>query len=71
MKLTTTANVSVDAMMQGCGGLDEDHRGDRNGWARPSSPGDVAAAIDEPNASRDASCKCTAAAAQRPGRTSR
>jgi hypothetical protein len=35
MKLTTTAQVSVDGVMQGPGGPDEDERGvfERGGWA--------------------------------------
>jgi dihydrofolate reductase len=37
MKLTTTTHVSVDGVMQGLGGRDEDRRGDfeRGGWALP------------------------------------
>src|SRR5665213_3822321 len=38
MKLTTTTNISVDGVMQGLGGPDEDHRGDSSaadGSARP------------------------------------
>jgi len=37
MKLTTITNVSVDGVMQGLGGPDEDRRGgfDRGGWALP------------------------------------
>ncbi|GHA00102.1 dihydrofolate reductase family protein [Streptomyces echinoruber] len=37
MKLTTLTNVSVDGVMQGCGGPDEDRRGgfERGGWALP------------------------------------
>ena len=37
MKLTTTTNVSVDGVMQGLGGSDEDRRGgfERGGWAGP------------------------------------
>ena len=37
MKLTTNTNVSVDGVMQGLGGSDEDRRGgfERGGWALP------------------------------------
>ena len=37
MKLTTVTHVSVDGVMQGLGGSDEDRRGgfDRGGWALP------------------------------------
>lgn len=37
MKLTITTNVSVDGVMQGLGGRDEDRRGgfERGGWAMP------------------------------------
>lgn len=37
MKLTTLTNVSVDGVMQGLGGPDEDRRGgfERGGWAAP------------------------------------
>ncbi|WP_410657635.1 dihydrofolate reductase family protein [Amycolatopsis sp. lyj-112] len=37
MKLTITTNVSVDGVMQGLGGSDEDRRGgfERGGWALP------------------------------------
>jgi dihydrofolate reductase len=40
MKLTTTTNVSVDGVMQGLGGPDEDRRGgfERGGWQRPPGP---------------------------------
>ncbi|HKF87253.1 MAG TPA: hypothetical protein VKB85_04190 [Propionibacteriaceae bacterium] len=37
MKLSTITNVSVDGVMQGLGGADEDRRGgfERGGWALP------------------------------------
>ena len=45
MKLTTTTHVSVDGVMQGLGGPDEDRRGgfERGGWQRP--PGRVDAEL--------------------------
>ena len=40
MKVTSVTNVSVDGVMQGLGGPDEDRRGgfERGGWARPPKP---------------------------------
>ena len=40
MKLTTTTQVSVDGVMQGNGGPDENRSGgfERGGWARPPKP---------------------------------
>ena len=37
MKLTTVTHVSVDGVMQGLGGAEEDRRGgfERGGWALP------------------------------------
>jgi hypothetical protein len=37
VQLTTTMNISVDGVVQGCGGPDEDRRGgfERGGWTTP------------------------------------
>jgi dihydrofolate reductase len=44
VKLTTITNVSVDGVMQGLGGPDEDRRGgfERGGWALPLFDDEVA-----------------------------
>ena len=49
MKLTTNTNVSVDGVMQGLGGSEEDRRGgfERGGWAMPHFDSETAALIGE------------------------
>jgi dihydrofolate reductase len=49
MKLKTITHVSVDGVMQGLGGSDEDRRGgfERGGWALPLFGGEAARFLDE------------------------
>ena len=56
MKLTTFTNVSVDGVMQGLGGADEDRRGgfERGGWALPLVDDEVATVLNQVYQSADA-----------------
>src|SRR4051795_13216839 len=49
MKLTTMTHVSVDGVMQGLGGSDEDRRGEfeRGGWALPLVDDEAGSFIDD------------------------
>ena len=49
MKLTTVTNVSIDGVMQGLGGADEDRRGgfERGGWALPLFDDEAATFLSE------------------------
>jgi dihydrofolate reductase len=49
MKLTTVTNISVDGVMQGLGGSDEDRRGgfERGGWALPLFDDEAAAFLGQ------------------------
>jgi dihydrofolate reductase len=49
MKLTTVTHVSVDGVMQGLGGPDEDRRGgfERGGWALPLFDDEAATFLDQ------------------------
>src|ERR687898_2687192 len=49
MKLTTITHITVDGVMQGLGGPDEDRRGgfERGGWALPPFQGEAATFLDQ------------------------
>src|ERR687884_2199205 len=56
MKLTVTESVSLDGVMQGLGGPDEDRRGgfERGGWQIPLSDEEVGAFLTDVYARADA-----------------
>ena len=54
MRLTTITHVSVDGVMQGLGGADEDRRGgfERGGWAGPLFDNEATAFLIRGHAAR-------------------